>query len=499
MKSKKVIVNIGSSLIFQIITIICGFIIPKLIIKTYGSEVNGLVVSITEFLMYISLFEGGFGQVIKSLLYKPISKKNDDEIKKILKSSQVIFRRISYIFIIYIIFLCIIYPLIINNSFDMLFIVSLIIIISISTFFECYIGITYSIYLKAKMDNYVISIIQIITLIINALLVLLLIHYNFSIQIVKLASSIIFIIRPIFLSIYVNKKYKINLKDVPSNYKIEQKYDGFAQHIAYIVHSNTDIIILTLFSSLNEVSVYSIYFWLLSGIRNIICNTFVNSVDSAFGDMIVRKEKDKLNASFKIYEGFYLTITTIVFICTIILIVPFISIYTKEINDVNYIRPIFAYIMTIAIFIFILRQLYYSLVKVAGHFKQTKKGAIVEASVNIIVSILLVNKYGIIGVAIGTLVAMTIRTIEIVIYTFKNILEKKVVCFIKRFLLILIEIGIVLLINNNINIRINNYSSWIVKALIIFMISSVIVILLNSIIYKDNLIVILKKKNKNSD
>ena len=494
MRSKKAIKNIILSLILQIITIICGFIVPKLIISTYGSSVNGLISSITQFLAYITLLEAGFGPVIKSILYKPFADKNKSETEKILKASEKIFRRLSYIFIIYIVLLCIILPIILNNNFDKLFTLSLIVIISISTFFEYYFGMTYRLYLQAKQNNYVISIIQIGTLILNTIMVVILIKFNTSIQIVKLFSSIIFIFRPILQNIYVKKKYNINLKNINPDYKIKQKWDGLIQHIAYIIHTNTDIIILTLFCNLKEVSVYSIYYLVVSNIRNVVCNSFINGVDSAFGDMIAKNEKDKLNESFNLYEGLYMSISTILFISTLFLIVPFVKIYTKGIVDANYIRPTFAYILVLAEFIFVIRQLYYSLVKVSGHFKETKKGAIIEALSNILISIILVWKFGLVGVAVGTLVSIIIRTIDIVIYTSKHILNRSINYFIKRFILIILEILIIIFVLNIIpKINITNYLTWIIEALIVFIIISIIVILINVIVYKENIFTLLKK------
>ena len=68
MRSKKAIINIISSLVLQLVTVICGFIVPRLFIKSFGSNVNGLVTSITQFLAYITLLESGFGPVFKSIL-----------------------------------------------------------------------------------------------------------------------------------------------------------------------------------------------------------------------------------------------------------------------------------------------------------------------------------------------------------------------------------------------------------------------------------------------
>ena len=55
MRSKNAIYNILSNLALQFITIIYGFIVPKIIITKFGSEVNGLISSITQFLAYITI------------------------------------------------------------------------------------------------------------------------------------------------------------------------------------------------------------------------------------------------------------------------------------------------------------------------------------------------------------------------------------------------------------------------------------------------------------
>ena len=47
------------SLLLQVVTLAVGFIVPQVIIKVYGSETNGLVSSLTQFVGYISLVEAG--------------------------------------------------------------------------------------------------------------------------------------------------------------------------------------------------------------------------------------------------------------------------------------------------------------------------------------------------------------------------------------------------------------------------------------------------------
>ena len=486
MRKKKVIINIISSVLLQAVTIICGFIIPKLIISSYGSNVNGLIQSITQFLAYITLLESGFGPVIKSILYKPIANKDKNTILKILKSSEKFFRKIAYIFIVYILILCVVFPMMVSNDFDALFTVSLVIIIALSTFAEYYFGMTYKLYIYAEQKNYIILGIQIGTIILNTIAVILLIHFGASIQVVKLVSCFIFVLRPIIQSLYVKKKYKINLKNIDDNYKIEQKWEGLAQHIAYVVHKNTDIVILTICGSLADISVYSVYLIIINSIKS-ITRSFIGGIDATIGDMLAKGEKEKLNKTFNFFEGYYTTIATILFSSTIFLIVPFISLYTKGIFDANYIRPEFACLMILAEFVWAIRQPYNDLIKVAGHFKQTRIGAWVEAISNIVISFILVWNFGLIGVAIGTLFAMAIRTIEFMYHTSKYILNRSLWYTFKRLFVIALEIGIISLIINNIpQMEIISYKIWILRAIIVTLISSVIVITINCILYRKN-------------
>ena len=222
MRSSKVIYNIITSLISQIIIIIYGFVVPKLIISNFGSETNGLITSITQFLAYISLLESGIGPVIKSTLYNPIAKKDKKSIEKILKSAETFFRIIAMIFLIYIFVFSIIAPLTIYNNFELGYTIPLIIIISISTFAEYFFGMTYSLYIQANQKSYVISLVQSITYIINIIAIIILVKCNSSIHLIKLLSGIIFVIRPIIQNVYVRKKYNINLKNVKNDYKLKK-------------------------------------------------------------------------------------------------------------------------------------------------------------------------------------------------------------------------------------------------------------------------------------
>lgn len=432
-------------------------------------------------------------------MYKPIANKDKKQIGNILKASERFFRIIAIIFIVYLIVLSIVYPAIVSSQFAYMYTLSLVLIISISTLAEYFFGMTYTLYLQAEQKTYITSAVQMIGYILNTIAILVLVKCNASIQIVKLVSSMIFVFRPIVQKIYVKKKYNINLKDADKNYQLKQKWDGLAQHIAAVVHNNTDITILTFFTQIAEVSVYSVYYLVVKGIKSII-QAFTGGIDASFGDMIAKGEQEQLNRSFKMYELFYHTITTVAYICTILLIVPFIAVYTFGITDANYIRPTFAILLVLGEFLWAIRLPYSSITLAAGHFKQTKKGAWVEAISNIVISLILVWKYGIIGVAIGTLVAMLIRTVEFVYHTNKYILERNQKDSLVRFGIITVQVIAVALLSKLLpTYKFTSYFIWVKYACMIFALTVLIVVPINLAIYKNdmrNLLGIFKKMIK---
>ena len=138
----KALINIIASIAAQVITILCGLIVPRLLLGTFGSEANGLVASLTQFLNYIALVEGGLGSVVLTALYGPLANKNNNEISKVLAAASLFFRQIAYIFVGYVVILALVYSFIVKSSFSWLYVSSLTIILAISLFIQYFFSIT---------------------------------------------------------------------------------------------------------------------------------------------------------------------------------------------------------------------------------------------------------------------------------------------------------------------------------------------------------------------
>ncbi|WP_303837286.1 oligosaccharide flippase family protein [Ruminococcus flavefaciens] len=486
MRGRKATINTIVSLLEQFITIICGLILPRLILSHFGSQYNGLTQSISQFLSCAVLLRSGIGGATRAALYKPLSEENWKEFNSVIKATDMFMKRIGAILAGCILLFATIYPVLVKNEFNWFFSFTLFLIIGASTFAESFFGITYLIVLQADQKVWVYSSLRILSVILNTVICSLLIINGQSIHVVKGGSALVYVLFPILLGAVVKRMYKIDLNVAPNTAAISQRWDAFWQQVAVFVMNNTDVMVLTVFTNMLEVSVYSVYNMVFSGIRTLLFNLTVG-LEAAFGSMIAKKEDDLLKTNLRVVEMIIYGISTIICVCTYELIIDFVNIYTKEVVDVQYIRPVFAILIILSLFFNGVRMPYQIIVQAAGHYKQTKNGAIIEPIINLSVSIICVFKFGLVGVAVGTLIATIIRTVQYSDYVSVHIIRRSRLSVLFRCFVSFLEAFIAIAILSVIPIaNPQDYLGWLLKAVICFGISFIVVVFLNLLLFRND-------------
>lgn len=485
-RKQKLALNSISSLLYQITGIISRFILPHFFLAYYGSAINGLVSSITQFLGFISLAECGVGAVVQSALYKPLVEHDLLSVSKIVVSAERFFRKIAYLLLGYVFILVVVYPIITIEKFDYVFTATLIVVISISTFAQYYLGMSYRLLLTADQLGFIQYIIHTASSILNTVACLVLMYCGSTIQIVKLVTSLIFLVQPICLSVIARRKYHIDRRVELTEEPIKQKWNGLAQHIASVILGNTDVMVLTLLSTLENVSIYSVYNLVANGVRQIVIS-LTDGMQALLGNMLARNERKTLELAFSSIEFTVHSFVTCIFSITAVLIVPFVNVYTQNIHDVDYIAPTFAYLLVLAQAIYCIRLPYNMVVLAAGHYKETQWSAILEAIINVVFSVVLVKQFGLIGVAVGTFLAVSYRTIYLACYLRKNILFRNLCHFIKHILVdattVILIFIVVTVFSRYYTISSVDYFSWIYLAIKVSVTAIVVCVLVNLLLY----------------
>ncbi len=489
---KKLKLNLIMSIAYQFVTVVYGFILPRLLINTYGSELYGLTQSIKQFLGLISLLDLGVGQVVRSALYKPLAEKNSMQISRVMVAGRKFYRTLACILLGYIGVLLVVYPLIIDRTFGFIFVVTLVAIISLGSFMQYFLGIINEQLLHADQQSYFIYGIHIVCTVANLLLCVFMVYLNVPIHIIMLTTTIVFSVKPVFYVIYIRKHYNIDKRAHYDKETIPQKWNGIAQHVSAVVLDGTDNVVLTLFSTLSNVSVYSVYYMVIGSIQGFY-QTIAVGIQSAAGEVWAKQDFEKIKKMFSTAEFYLHTTTVLLFSCVGVLIVPFVQVYTNGISDKNYVQPLFALIFTVAYGIRCLRTPYNIWILAAGHFKQTQRCHIIAASLNLLLSIIMVWKWGLIGVAIGTFIAMCYQTIWMAVYAVRNLTQSKMKNMIKRFVVDIVMTLAISLATCWISLSQVNYLGWIVMSVKVVVISSVCAVVVSFVFYREECLDLVRK------
>ena len=420
-RQKKAKINAATMLANQLVATVCGMLIPWIMIDTFGSEAYGATTSIAQFLSYISILEGGIGRAARGELYKPLAEGNIENISRVYLAVRRFFNTIGAAFLGYALVLAFCFHDIADvAAFSHDYIFWLVVVMTIGKFAEFMGGYSQITLFNADQRQYVSNITVIGTSVLNVLLVVILSYSGCDLLWVKLGSSLVFVIKPVIYTIYLKKNYTI--VRTKERAKLKNQWTAIGQHLAYFVQNNIAVFALTVFANLTQVAIYSIYHLISFSLRNVV-TSFGSGMEAMFGDMIARDESEALVKAYKRYKMTLTLLTVALFGTAMVLIVPFIKIYTAGVTDANYIQPVFAGILLLGDALYCVMLPCYNLPIAAGKLKESRVGAYGEAIISVVVSIALIFWNPLIGVGIGLLAAMLFKGVYLIVFSAKHILH----------------------------------------------------------------------------
>lgn len=421
-RTKLFVKNSFYTILLQIISMLSSVILPIVIINNYGSEVNGLVSSVTQFLAYLKLIEAGLASSAIYALYKPLADSNYNKINSIVSAAHKFYRKTSLYFTIAVFIFAIIYSFLISAPLSQVEVMLLVFVMGLAGSLEFLTLSKYRVLLNADQKVYVISIASILYDILNIVIVISLSWFKVNIIILKFVALFAVLIRSVILSLYVKKKYSyLDYGATPDNSALAKRWDALYLQILGIVQVGIPVVYLTIFSNnLGIVSIYSVYYMVVGGINNLL-GLFSNTLYSSFGELIVTNKKENLNNAVHDFEYVYYLLITVIFSIAFIMIMPFIKLYTLNVTDMNYYYPLLGFLFVLNGLLYNLKTPQGMLVISAGHYKETKWQTTIQALLIIILGIPLTLKFGILGILVASIISNIYRTIDLIIYVPRKI------------------------------------------------------------------------------
>lgn len=484
-----------STAALQIITMLAGFITPRFMLQAYGSEINGLISSILQFISYFNLVEAGLSSAAVYSLYKPLAEKNYDRINRIVSAARFFYIKSGMIFVFLVLLLAMIYPFITESTvLDQKSIFVLVLVLGVNGSLEFFTLAKYRALLTADQKTYVVSIASIVYTVLNTIIVVILSTLRVNIIVLRIIALFSIFVRSIILYSYVKLNYRFIRYDADPDYDaMDKRWDALYLQIVQTVQNASPAVLITLFSSLKMVSVYSIYNMVMSGINGLM-SIFSSGVSAGFGELLVKEDDSAFRKAYHDFEYIYYFMVSIVYGITMITILPFIRVYTSDVHDIQYANMIYAVLFVINGILYNLKTPQGMLVIAGGLYKETRIQSTIQAGILVIGGIVLGYKFGLIGVMIASCLSNLYRCIDLYFYIPKNVTHTN-----KKNTLMNILISIILILVTYLTVPfIVSYSpstliSWILYAIMVSAYCIFIVCMFHIIFQRKNFKIILNR------
>lgn len=480
--------NFLVSIFMQLITISFSLIVPRLMISYYGAQIHGLTSVITGLISYLTLVEAGFGSASLQSLYKPLQEENKKIINGYLNEINIFYKKIGTIFSCLIIIISVIYPFIAADNLSYVFVMTLIIVSGLAQTIEYFFCCKYKILLQADKKLYVLNFINSFGTLLQGILRIVMIISKFDIVLVQLIPAIVYICRLLIIKFYVAKHYKYLDDSIePISSVGDKKWNVLIHQIANLVVNNTDSLVLSTFVGYTSVSIYSVYSMITNNINGFLNQSLSNSITANFGHIVSEGNQDKIRFTFDYYERLYDYIIIYIFSVVFSLILPFVKLYTHSITNIVYVNIGLGFLFVLNAILANLRIPYLTMVNATGKFKETQFHAILEATINIVASIILVKYIGIYGVLLGTTLSFFVRDFLFVWFVNKEIIDRPIIVSITHIFKSVFILLFVTIINCYIVkiINITTWLKWILSGCINCMLTSMLILTYIFIFDKD--------------
>ncbi len=426
-KDSRIKNNLISSLVYQVVLISLSFLLPRLYLENFGSEVNGVLQAIKQIFTYMWILEAGVGLATTQALYKRIGEKDYKNASSVLAATNAYYIKTGIIYLLIVLVIAVVYAYFIPTSIDSNILFFIVILNAVPGLFSYFVQAKYRILMEVDGRKYVLNNSEtIVQLASNAGKILVLLLTD-SLILIQLVYCVIALIQLVYLYFYAKRRYKwLDIKAEPDFEAISQKNSVLVHQLSGMVFNNTDVILISALCDFKSVSIYAIYNIFFSQMQNFI-TSIVSSFTFALGQMF-HTDRERFDKFYNAYETFYIMATFIIYTLMAVFLLPLIQIYTSGINDAEYTNAFLVLLFVIMNLLANGKLPATGIIEYSGHFEKTRSHSVWEMVINLTVSVIAIMYMGICGAILGTIVALIYRSIVTIYYSNRKVIKRSQMC-----------------------------------------------------------------------
>ena len=405
MREKTAVKNGSITLVCQMIDVILGFIVRKRFIQYIGIAMLGVSGTFTSLLTALSLADLGFESAVVFSLYEPMKRNDTDAIEDTVSILKYVYGWVGLFILVFGILVSFFLPVIIKGipvDAAIYTVYYLMLAGNAVTYFLAY----KKSFLLAQQKDYIRNIyISVFKIAASILQILLLIIFH-SFVLYVLTGFFQNLLTNISIARYVDRHYayrfrkRVNrtiLKKILHNAK-----DIFFGRIAGYVYSSTDNLIISACVGTVSVGLLGNYTQILYQLKIMISNVFASTRPIIGHYLTQNKNKAQTFQTLKNYTFIRFAVSTAVFVPGFVLCDCFIASWLGQ----DYILSLTISLLLVTdIFIHFVHGALVDYIAGCGYFSYDRNISVMGAVINLALSLALVQKIGVAGVLIGTVVS----------------------------------------------------------------------------------------------
>lgn len=489
-RAKKSMYNAITMIISTGILSLLSLVTTSLILKNYGSDFNGVVATASQLINLLLIVEGGFSLAINVALFKPLVENDVKKMSSIMVAAKKTFLEIGLIFLSLGFVVAMGYSFLIKSNLDYLTVFLIFMMVIITTSYQLLFVIKCQIMFQANQKEYIYMISSIVVNVLSSVTTIALILLKTDMLLIRFVIMLFALLNG-FITYLLYKRYFsfIDMHAKPNYAEIKGTNDIMVQKIMSIIYVAAPLLFISTFISTKMASVYAVYYSIYNIIKMFL-SSLVAAPVNGFGQLLSESRDVNVYKKFKLYEFTIIIASTILLSSVLAVIIPFISLYTKNVTDINYVNFYFALMMGIIIFLEIIHIPSGHIINVTGNFKDSKKIQTISCITLVLLLIIGGVYFGIYGILFGTIITNILLASLETSYVHKKIFNSSIWSFLKPVGINVVAIFICYILDKLIIFNITNYLHFFANGILILIFNTLIIGFINYIFLKSDLLLL---------
>lgn len=403
--------NVFFGYINKFLGLICPFLIRTFMVRYLGAEYLGLNSLFASLLQVLNLAELGFSSAVVFSMYKPVAENNDVTICALLQLYKRIYQIVGVVISVLGVMLLPFLECFINGGYPdinihlvyVLYLFNTVLSYELSAYKTCLLEA----YQRTDIESKIASLINSMMYVCQIFGIILFKDYYVYMVLMPIFTIITNLVR----SFIVTKMFPEYIPKGRISSEIKAEISAkvkalIVYKIGNIVSNAVDNIIISSFLGLSLLAIYNNYYYIISALFGFLM-IYYNAVKAGIGNSIVLDSVEKNEEDFNCFYFAQAWIVGWASICLVCLFQNFMVIWMGK----EQLLP-FYMVLLLAVYFYVwkIHDIVHTYKDALGMWEEDKWRPLISSGVNLIGNLFLVNKFGLPGIVISTIIAEIVVT-----------------------------------------------------------------------------------------